>query len=126
MALKVVPLISFVHFSVDERYNRVKLDNITSEWKMVRGCPQGSSFGPLLWNLFQNDMSFLVKDANLTLYADDHQLYSAGVKHDTILSNVSMQGKLTMSWYRDNFLLANSDKFQCLSINPRDIAAAGA
>ena len=25
-----------------------------------------------------------------------------------------------MSWYRDNFLLANSEKFQCLTINPRN------
>ena len=107
---------------LDERYNRVKLDNISSEWKsMLRGCPQGSSFGPLLWNLFQNDMSFLVKESNLTMYADDHQLYSAGTKYNTVMSNLSTQGKLAMSWYRDNFLLANSDKFQCLSINPRNI-----
>ena len=26
-----------------------------------------------------------------------------------------------MSWCRDNFLLANTEKFQCLSINPRNI-----
>ena len=26
-----------------------------------------------------------------------------------------------MSWYRDNFLLANTEKFQCFTINPRNI-----
>ena len=26
-----------------------------------------------------------------------------------------------MFWYRDNFLLANTEKFQCLTNNPRDI-----
>lgn len=26
-----------------------------------------------------------------------------------------------MSWYWDNFLLANTEKFQCLTINPRNI-----
>ena len=26
-----------------------------------------------------------------------------------------------MSWYRDNFLLANTEKFQCLTIKPRNI-----
>ena len=107
---------------LNERYNRVNLNSVSSEWKsMPRGCPQGSSFGPLLWNLFQNDMSFLVKESNLTMYADDHQLYSTGTKCDTVMSNLSAQGKLAMTWYRDNFLLANSDKFQCLSINPRNI-----
>ena len=46
---------------LNDRYSRVKLGTIRSEWsKMPRGCPQGSSFGPLLWNLFQNDMTMLV------------------------------------------------------------------
>ena len=47
------------------RLNRVKLCDATSDWiKMERGCPQGSSFGPLLWNIHQNDMSAHVKDVN--------------------------------------------------------------
>jgi len=41
----------------DNRLNRVKIGDVTSDWKKrVLGYPQGSSFGPLLWNLFQNDM----------------------------------------------------------------------
>ena len=60
-----------------DRFNRVKLNQNTSEWKfMRRGCPQGTAFGPLLWNMFQNDMSFHVKESDLTMYADDHQLYT--------------------------------------------------
>ena len=43
------------HF--DNGLNRVKIGDVTSDWKKrVLGDPQGSSFGPLLWNLFQNDM----------------------------------------------------------------------
>ena len=43
----------------------------TSDWiKMERGYPQGSPFDPLLWNIYQNDMSAHVKDANLTIYAN--------------------------------------------------------
>lgn len=54
------------------RLNRVKVGKATSDWEeMKRGCPQGSSFGPLLWNLYQNDLSY-VKNTNLTMYADDH------------------------------------------------------
>ena len=62
----------------DKRRNRVKLagSSTVSEWKdVVRGCPQGSSFGPLLWNIFQNDMAMTVTKSNLHMYADDHQLY---------------------------------------------------
>ena len=105
---------------LNDRYSRVKLGSVRSEWsKMSRGCLQGSSFGPLLWNLLQNDMTMLVKDTNLFMYADDYQLY--GSDYNIASSRLQYQGKLAMSWYRDNFLLANTEKFQCLTINPRNI-----
>ena len=38
--------------------NRVKLESVVGEWKeSVRGCSQWSSFGPLLCNMSQNDMT---------------------------------------------------------------------
>ena len=41
----------------DKRPNRVKIGDVTSDWKKrALDYPKGSSFGPLLWNLFQNDM----------------------------------------------------------------------
>ena len=58
------------------RQNRVKLNGTTSIWKdFVRGCSQGTSFGPLLWNIYHNDLTYLVNNTNLSVYADDHQLY---------------------------------------------------
>ena len=51
----------------DNRLNRVRIRSMLSSWKrMLRGCPQGSSVGPLLWNFLQNDMA---EDD-----ADDHLL----------------------------------------------------
>ena len=73
----------------DSRLNRVKINGHTSEWRiMERGCPQGSSFGPLLWNMFQNDMAFHIPDSNLTLYADDHQLYVKGKTYEEVESTL--------------------------------------
>ena len=60
----------------DNRLNRVKIGNVTSDWKKIFACPQGSCFGPLLWNLFQNDMCFQDTNANLSMQADDHQMYN--------------------------------------------------
>ena len=55
---------------LNDRYSRGKLSSIRSGLKTSRGGPQGSSFGPLLWNLFQKDMTLVVKDTNL-MYVDD-------------------------------------------------------
>ena len=102
-------------------YSRVKLGTIRSEWsKMSRGCPQGSSSGTLLWNAFQNDMTLLVKDTNLFMHVYDHQLYVTGSDYNTASSKLQYQGEIAMSWHRNSSLLANTEKFQCLAINPRN------
>ena len=90
---------------------------------MERGCPQGSSFGPLLWNMFQNDITFYVDESNLTISADDHKMYVTGKNHEADESKLKTQGQLALIWYKNNFLLANIDKFQSLTINPRNIDA---
>ena len=55
--------------------NRVKLATRKSSWRPVnRGYTQGSALGPLLWNIFQNDLACEI-DRNLSMYADDHQLF---------------------------------------------------
>ena len=58
-----------------ERKCRVRIDpETTSEWyETTRGCPQGSFFGPLLCNVFQNDLHYLVKNWTLFMCAGDHQ-----------------------------------------------------
>ena len=53
-------------------------------------------------------------------FSDDHQLYVTGSDYDIVSSRLQNQGKLAMPWYRDNFLLANTEKFQCLTIKPRN------
>ena len=46
----------------------------TSVWyETTRGYPQGSFFGPLLWNVFQNDLHYRVKNWTLFMCAGDHQ-----------------------------------------------------
>ena len=47
---------------------------MTSSWKEIkRGCLQGSSLGPMLWNIYQNDLFYVQRDSHLSIYADDHQ-----------------------------------------------------
>ena len=93
-----------------DRYNRVKLGSVVSEWQRVtRGCPQGSAFGPLIWNIFQNDLTYTV-DANMNMYADDHQFYAVGSTLSDVHDDLAVCAESTSSWYRANLLKGNLDK----------------
>ena len=87
--------------------NRVKLGEITGIWKPMKcGCPQGSSFGPLLWNMFQNDLPLHVENGNITMYADDHQLHVKGTNHEIVRQQLKTSSKQALKWYSNNFLSA--------------------
>ena len=99
-----------------QRSNRVKLSGVTSSWKeMRRGCPQGSGFGPMLWNIFQNDMPIHVKKSNLMMYADDHPLYTKGKDTGTVHDCQKIGAEQALAWYAQNFLMANPEKFQSIN-----------
>ena len=92
---------------------------------MNRACPQGSSFNPLLWNLFQNDLPGSITTAKLSMYVDDQQLYASGTNFTAVREALEQEGQLPAYWFRDNFLVANPDKFQAMILYPRNIFIEG-
>ena len=89
------------------RFGRVKLENSTSSWKQVtRGCPQGSAFELLLWNLFQNDHTSPIK-SNICMYADDHQFYDTHKKVSVIQRNLQDCATEATAWYDMNLSKGN-------------------
>ena len=100
----------------ENRQGRVKLGNTTSGWRKVeRGCPQGSSFGPLLWNLFQNDLTYVMK-SNICMFADDHQFFEAHKDVKIIQKRLQESPVTATSWYKENCLQGNFTKYGSMLI----------
>ena len=104
-----------------DRYNRVKLASQKSSWPRVnRGCPQGSALGPLLWNIFQNDLAYEI-DQNLSMYADDHQLYEVNENVPTVNHNLNANATKASVWYKSNLLKRNLSKYHTMLITNKQV-----
>ena len=60
---------------LDQRKQRVKIGGVRSSWAdLHKGVPHGSILGPLLFNIFINDLFFSIEKCSLYNYADDNYL----------------------------------------------------
>ena len=67
-----LPALKLVHDYLSNRKQRTKVNRTHSSWlEIVFGIPQGSLFGPLLFNIFLADLFFILNDVDTANYADD-------------------------------------------------------
>ena len=98
-------LCSYLH----NRHQRVKIHDAKSDWLSIeKGVPQGSILGPLLFNIFINDIFFTNNDVTIYNYADDNCISYA---HNDV--------KRMLYWFKINSLEANLSKFQSMLLKTK-------
>ena len=64
--------VRLIYGYLTNRKQKTKIGYNYSSWReTLFGLSQGSTLGPLLWNIYVCDIFFLLKDVHIANYADD-------------------------------------------------------
>jgi hypothetical protein len=75
--------------------------------------PQGSVLGPLLFDIFLNDLFYFVAETSILYnYADDNTLSKSNTDVKVLEEELSVDGCKAIKWFTDNYMKASAPKCQ--------------
>ena len=113
----------FIQNYLKDRKQRTKVNGSFSLWLELKyGVPQGSILGPLLFNIFINDIFFFIKYTKMAIYADDNTLYSMSTTIENLLKTLESETTTILDWFRVNEMKPNDDKCHLIVCNKDDLS----
>ena len=107
--------LAFIQSYLTNRIQRVKINSSFNEYSIVElGVPQGSMFGPLIFNIFIFDLFFDDNDIDVANCADDKAPYAYHLKLDKVIKSLGKNINELFDWFSDNVLKGNTDKCHLL------------
>ena len=84
----------------------------------------GSIFEPIFFNIFMNDIFFLL-GSDLHNFADDNTVTAVAETIQDLMNSLEVKTSNIIEWMKDNDMIANPNKFKVIVLTKTDHNAAG-
>lgn len=115
------PFLNLLKSYLQFRYQRISINNcLSNNLPIQSGVPQGSILGPLLFNIYINDIINIDTTAQFIIYADDTSLFftSGCVNNLLTLANATLDE--LNRWSLVNSLSINNSKTKAVLFQPKN------
>ena len=110
--------VTFIYSYLKRRKQRVKINDTESIFQILSsGVPQGSILGPILFNIFINDLFLFINEVELANFADDNTIYTTKKNVEELIKVLEKESKSAVDWFEINNMIVNTDKFQAMILS---------
>ena len=100
---------------LSNRKQRVKISSVFSRWlEIVLGIPHGSILGPLLFNIFINDIFYFLLETDICNFADDNTIYACDAIFKNVCERLENDLHRISNWFHINSMDTNPSKFKLM------------